>query len=84
MNLDTIICKLRLVLTKTNNNKFKVARKKKFKKEEVKEMRKAKDITAKRHRAWGRINLSRKKKDENNTKNDKNPDPTKKKYSLQL
>lgn len=66
-------CKLRPVLTRATNNRLKVAKKKRRKRENIIEKRKIKDMAAKQRRARGKIGLSSEEKDENDTGDNTDP-----------
>ena len=69
-NADTVARKLGLASTRAINDRLKVAREERQKREEMIERRKAKAIAAKRHRARREISLSSKEKDKSNTGDD--------------
>lgn len=73
-NTDAIACKHRSVSTRATNNRLEVAKKKRQKKEKIKERRKVEAIAAKRYRARGGMSSSREKEDESDIRNDTDPD----------
>ena len=83
-NADAISCKLGPASTRATNNRLEVARKKRRKKEKIKERQKVEAIAAKWCRAREGISLSSEEEDESDTRNDKDPDQAEDEYPLQL
>ena len=83
-NADAIACKLGPASTRAIDNRLKVAREERQKKEKIKERRKAEVMAAKRHRARGRMSSSDKKEHESDTGNNTDLDQAKNKYPLQI
>lgn len=79
-NTNAIVCKLELASSKATNNRLKIVREEKSKKEEVKERRKAEVMIAKQSRARRRISLFNKKEDKSDIRNNRDLNQAKHKY----
>ena len=83
-NSDVVARKLGPASIRAINDRLKAAKGKRRKKEEMMERRKTEAMAVKRRRTRGRISLSSKKEDENNTGDNTDPDQANDKYLLLL